>query len=69
MQYTDLERAYAALHDDYTNGLLDRDAYLAAFEQLKPQQKPARLRIMTWLIIGAVAIILVAIYVAQVGAL
>jgi hypothetical protein len=65
--WTPQERAYAALHDDYTNGLLDRDAYLAAFVQLRPTQRPRRRPPPTWLIVAVVlAIGLTLIYVSQI---
>lgn len=63
---TPTERAYQALHDDYTNDLITRAEYLAAFKRLKA---PARRRLLAWLFVGAVVLALLALYAVQVGAL
>lgn len=71
MSYTDQERAYAQLHEDRCNGLLDQAEYEAAFVQLAPA-RPRPLSVskgVVWLLIGAVVLALALIYAAQVGAL
>ncbi len=65
------EQAYSALHEDYCNGLLSRQEYEAAFQQLRARTdrpRPHR-AILAWLLALAVALALVAIYAAQIGAL
>jgi uncharacterized membrane protein len=68
---TPVERAYSALHEDYSNGLMSRQEYEAAFAQLRapaPRRRRGR-RLLAWLLIGAVVLAALALYAAQIGAL
>lgn len=68
MSRTPSEQVYSALHEDYSNGLLSRAEYEAAFRQLRPVTRRRR-PLLIWLLALAVALILMAIYAAQIGAL
>lgn len=57
------ERAYAALHEDYTNGLLSRQEYEQAFKALHAQENTHiahQAHAASWLLIGLIALIALA---------
>lgn len=63
--YTDQERAYATLHQDYVDGYISEADYRAGFDRIKAQARPKTRHIWPWALPIAVVLLGLACLVAQ----